>query len=215
MIKQIDTFFSKHTKSLYKKGEIILQAGGSPAGVLYLKHGFVRMSLIGKSGETLVLHVFKPGSHFPMIWAMNNTPNRYAFEALTPVEIWRAPKEEVLKFLHTHPEITEYFLSRILKGLSGMMERMEYLVLEPAYEKTVLLLLYYAKNFSDGEKKGKLIIPLTHREIAGWIGTTRETASLQVEILKRKKLLTYTKRLITIPDVDLLVHEITTGSEFV
>lgn len=211
----VESFFSQYTKLQYKKGEVILRAGDPPAGVLYLKRGFVRMSLVGKSGDTLVLHVFKVGAHFPMTWAVNDTPNRYSFEALTPAEIWRAPKEDVLRFLRTHPEISEFFLSRILRGVSGLMERMEYLVLEPAYEKTVLLLLYYAKNFSDGELKGKLIIPLTHREIAGWIGTTRETASLQIEILKKKKFLTYNRRLITIPDVALLAREVTTRSEFV
>lgn len=211
----VDSFFSQHTKLQYKKGEVILRAGDPPPGVLYLKRGFVRMSLVGKSGDTLVLHVFKSGSHFPMTWTINNTPNRYYFEALTAVEIWRAPKDDVLKFLQSHPEVSKHFLSRILRGVSGLMERMEYLVLEPAYEKTVLLLLYYAKNFSDEDTKGKLSIPLTHREIAAWIGTTRETASLQIETLKRKKLISYNRRLITITDVSLLSKEVPSGSEFI
>lgn len=211
----VKEFFEKYTKLRYKKSEVIIRAGDPPPGILYLDKGFVRMSLVGKNGDLLVLHVFKPGSYFPMPWAVNDVPNRYYFEALTSVEIWRAPKDDVLKFLHMHPDVAEYFLSRILRGLSGLMERMEHLVLAPAYEKTVLLLLYYAKNFSEAEAHGKLLIPLTHREIAGWIGTTRETASLQIETLKKKKLLTYNRRLITIPNVALLAKEVATGSEFV
>jgi len=84
---------------------------------------------------------------------------------------------------------------------------MEHLIFESAYRKTILLLLYYAKNFSDSETKGKLSIPLTHKEIASWIGTTRETASLQIEMLKRKKLITYNRRFIVIPDIDVLEKE--------
>ena len=204
----IDTFFSKYTKLQYKKGEIILRAGDPPPGVLYLKKGFVRMSFVAQTGDMLVLHVFKAGSFFPMSWVINDSPNRYYFEALTPVEIQRAPREEVTKVLRDYPEIVEDFMSRILTGLGGVLERMEHLVFETAYHKTILLLLYYAKNFSDGKKKGILAIPLTHKEIAAWIGTTRETASIQIETLKKKKLIQYNRRFIIIPDLKVLESEL-------
>lgn len=210
----LHAFFTKHTKLQYRKGEVVLRAGFSPPGIFYLTDGFVRMSLNGQNGEMLVLHVFKPGSHFPMPWAVNDTPNKYSFEAITPVEIYRAPKEDVLLFFRTHPAVSEVFLSRILRGLSGLTERMEYLILAPAYEKTVLLLLYYAENFSDREKR-TFTIPLTHREIAAWIGTTRETASLQIEKLKRKKLIAYNRRTIMIPDIRLLAAEAAPGTGFI
>ena len=99
-------------------------------------------------------------------------------------------------------------LERMLRGLNGLMKRMEFLVFDSAYKKTILLLLYYVKNFSDDKVKGKLLIPLTHREIAAWIGTTRETASLQIETLKKKNLIEYHRRYILIPNVETLEKEI-------
>ena len=210
VLNVIDAFFAKYTRLQYKKGEVVLRAGDPPAGVLYLKKGFVRMSFIAQNGEMLVLHVFKSGSFFPMAWVVNDAPNRYYFEALTPVELWRAPREDVDKVMREHPEILEDFTSRILMGLSGVLERMEHLVFETAYNKTILLLLYYAKNFSDAKKKGILTIPLTHKEIAAWIGTTRETASIQIELLKQKKLILYERRYIIIPDLAKLEKEVAT-----
>lgn len=211
----VDQFFSKYTKLAYKKGEILLRAGDLPSGVLYLKKGFVRMSFVAPNGDMLVLHVFKAGSYFPMTWVINDTPNRYYFEALTPIEVQRAPRDEVYRLVKNHPEVLEHFMSRLLTGVSGMMRRMEHLVFESAYYKTILLLLYYAKNFSDAQVKGKLMIPLTHKEIAAWIGTTRETASLQIETLKQKKFIQYNRRLITIPDVAALEKEIDGVTEFI
>jgi CRP-like cAMP-binding protein len=208
----IDTFFSKYTKLLYKRGEIILRAGDSPNGALYLKKGLVRMSFAAQTGDALVLHVYKAGSVFPMPWIVNSTPNRYYFEALTPVELWRAPQEDVMRFFRGSTEMTEFMMSKMLTGLSGLLERMEYLVFDSAYRKVVLLLLYYAKNFTDDAQKGTLIIPLTHKEIAAWIGTTRETASIQVELLKRNGLIRYDKRSIIIPSIDLLKKEIERGA---
>lgn len=203
----IDDFFAKYTKLQYKKGEIVLRAGDPPAGALYLKTGLVRMSFATDTGDMLVLHVFKSGSILPMPWIINETPNRYYFEALSPVEVWRAPREDVLKLFVDKPETEHFMMSRMMCGLSGLMKRMEFLVFDSAYKKTVLLLLHYVKNFSDEKEKGKLQIPLTHKEIAAWIGTTRETASLQVELLKKKKLIIYNKRSISIPDISLLEKE--------
>lgn len=205
---QITNYFDRFTKLQYKKGEIILRAGDPPTGALYLKSGLVRMSFATDSGDMLVLHVFKTGALFPLPWIINDEQNRYYFEALTPVEIRRAPREEVLKLFHDVPEVEHEVLSKILKGLNGLMKRMEFLVFDSAYKKTVLLLLYYVKNFSDTNVQGKLLIPLTHREIAAWIGTTRETASLQIETLKKKGLIEYHRRYIQIPNISHLEKEI-------
>jgi CRP/FNR family transcriptional regulator, cyclic AMP receptor protein len=204
----IDDFFAPFTHIRYKKGEIILRAGDPPSGVLYLKKGLVRMSCVAKSGDSLVVHVFKDGSYFPMMWVINDTVNTHYYEALNEVEIIRAPREALRRFLHDHPEILEHFMSRLLAGVSGLLQRMEYLVFESAYKKTILLLLYYIKNFSDTQVKGKLAIPLTHKEIAAWIGTTRETASLQIEELKKKHLIEYDKRTIIIPNIRMLEKEV-------
>jgi CRP/FNR family transcriptional regulator len=200
-------FFAKYTKLQYKKGELILRAGDPPPGALYLAKGLVRMSFAAQTGEMLVLHVFKPGSCFPMPWIINDTPNRYYFESLTPVEIWRAPREDVHAFFETHADVAAYMMSKVLFGLSGLLQRMEFLVFDSAYKKTILLLLYYAKNFMEDGAKGKLAIPLTHKEIAAWIGTTRETASLQIETLKKKKIIQYNRRYIVIPNIAVLEKE--------
>ena len=203
----VDDFFTKYTKLTYRKSEVILRAGDTPPGVLYLKKGIVRMSFVGTSGDTLVLHIFRPGSYFPMLWVINDTPNRYYFEALTPVEIFRSPREDVRQFLKQEPAALNHFMERILLCVSGLLERREHLVLASAYRKTIVLLLYYARQFTDEKVKGKLKIPLTHKEIAAWIGTTRETASLQIETLKKKKLILYDRRYIVIPNVEALQKE--------
>lgn len=210
----VDAFFSKYTKLTYKKGETILRAEESPPGVMYIKRGYVRQFVISEPGEILVLHMFKPGSFFPMMWVMNSVPNRYYYEAVIATEIWRAPKDDVLKFLKDHPDIFVHFTKRLLTGVSGLLKRLEHLVLESAYVKTVFLLLYYAKNFgTEQDARLMLNVPLTHKEVASWIGTTRETASLQMESLKKKGLVEYEGRTLIIPSVEQLEQEIESFSQ--
>jgi CRP/FNR family transcriptional regulator len=205
----LETFFGKYTRLKYNKGEIILRAGDTPLGVFYLKKGYVRQYMVDESGTTFMLHIFKPTAFFPMTWVVNNETNRYYLEAVTPIEVWRAPKDAVRKFLYDYPAVVHDLTHRLLLGISGMRHRMYYLVMGSACRKTILLLLYLADSF--GEKDGSSIVlpvPVTHREIAAWIGTTRETASLQVGILKNRGLILYRRRQLIIPSVTMLEEEI-------
>ena len=208
-VKSIDAFFVHYSTMSYKKGEFILRAEDMPYGVYYLKTGYVRQYLLSPSGETFIVHIYKPGSFFPLTWILNDTPNVYHFEAITPVTVVRAPKDLFLAFLKEHPEALFYATQRLALGLSGFVGRVAQLILDDAYTKTILLLLYYAENFGETTREGiALSIPLTHREIASWIGTTRETASLQVENLVKKGLLATKGRVLIVKDPAQLKKEI-------
>jgi CRP-like cAMP-binding protein len=207
--KTLETFFGRYTRLQYKKGEMILRAEDTPQGVFFLKKGYVRQYTVSQSGTTLMLHIFKPNSFFPMTWVLNNEINRYYLDAMTSVELCRAPKEAVKEFLCEHPPVVYDLARRLLMGISGIRHRMQHLVLVSAHRKTILLLLYLANNL--GEKEGSAIVfavPVTHREIAAWIGTTRETASLQVARLKKLGLITCHRRRLVIPSLRSLEKEI-------
>lgn len=208
-VKNIEAFFVRHQPMTYKKGELILRAEDAPFGVYYLQSGYVRQYLLSPSGETFIVHIYKPGSFFPLTWILNDTPNVYHFEAMTQVSVVRAPKDAFVEFLKAYPEALFYATQRLALGLAGFVSRVAQLVLDDAYTKTILLILYYADNFGEKTKEGiALKIPLTHREIASWIGTTRETASLQVETLVKKGLLFTRGRLLVVRDFTQLQKEI-------
>lgn len=209
LIKTLDSFFEKYTRLKYKKGEVILRAEDTPQGVFYLKRGFVRQYMVAETGAMLMLHIFKPNSFFPLTWVLNDTPNTYYLEAMTSVEIWQAPKDTVKEFLNANPAVVMDLAHRLLLGMTGLRRRMEYLVMDSAYQKTLLLLLYLAENMGEKEGAGMVLpVPVTHREIAAWIGTTRETASLQVEMLKKAGLIVYRRRQLVIPSVNAMEKEL-------
>lgn len=207
--RKVVDFFTSHPLLLYKKGEMILRADDTPHGVSYIEKGIVRQYSINGAGETLMLQFYRPGAFFPMTWVINDTPNRYFFEAATAVSIRRVPREEVKTFIDDQPEVLKDFVERLLIGVSGLWVRIEHLVLESAYAKTILLILYYAEKFGVKDAKGvALEVSPTHKEISAWIGTTRETASLQVESLKKKKLLISRGRQLIIPSMTALEKEL-------
>jgi CRP/FNR family transcriptional regulator len=210
--KEFEEFYKKFIIRNYKKGEMLIRADDDPQGIFYLKSGYVRQYTISKAGFELTLHILKPVSYFPMVWAVNGTPNVYYFEALTPVEVGRAPRDEVVNFIKDKPTIIFELLSELIEDYAESLKRIENLVFSDAYRRVISVLIYISKHF--GEKSGNGIL-ITHRftqqDIATLVGVARETASNEMVKLEKKGLLKYKDHLILLENVKKLNTELSSS----
>lgn len=184
-----------------------------PAGVFYLKKGFVRRYTISEEGEELTLIIFKPGDFFPVMWAIKNIPNNEYLEAMTEVEVQRVPRESFLAFLKQYPEVGFEVLGNIVTRLDGILERIKYLVFGNADQKVASILVICGERF--GEKKGRTVLiklALTHQDIASLIGLTRETTSIEIKKLERDGLISHQGRFILIKNMTKLQKEANWGA---
>lgn len=206
--QKLDLFFKQFKPLYYNKGEILLRADDVPSGVFFLKRGYVRDYTLSDNGEELTLVIFKPDDIFPLPWVINNEPIMRYLEAMTPIEVWRAPRERFLDFLKKEPDVFLELTSRILVRLSGLMERMKYLIFGNAYTKVISILLICAERFGK-RKKGvvEIQVPLTHKDIALLVGVNRETASRQLERLTTNGLTSYQGKLLVIGNIEKLREE--------
>ncbi len=206
---KLKPFFSKYKSLTYKKGDTILRADDQPQGVYYIKTGFVKLDSILVIGRELTLNIFKPGTFFPMMWAIGNIPNSYFFIAQTDVSVNRAPKNEVLIFLKKNPEVLFELTKRILIGLSGVLANIEYMLSGDCYHRVVGATFLCAKRFGQKGKDAKLTInlPLTHQDIANIAGISRETTSISLKKLEKKRIISYKNRLIIVNSIKKLSQE--------
>lgn len=206
---KIDIFFKAYKHQQYKKGEILIRADDDPVGVFYLKEGLVKQYAISKKGDELVVNIFKPESFFPMSWAINQAQNKYFFEALTDLDVWRAPKEEVLTFLKSNPDVLLDLLSRLYTGLDGVLTRMTYLMAGDAYVRLIAELLIYAQRFAKTQKM--IAITISEKELAAQAGMTRETVSREMKTLKDKGFIVANRNKLYISDLQKLELELIDG----
>lgn len=182
---KLTQFFSQFKLIKYKRREVVLRAEDAPQGVYYIKKGFVRVYSISPDGGELTLNIFKPGSFFPLTWAIAGIENSYFYEALAPTDAYRAPKEEVVNFIRNDKEILYDVSKRVLVGLEAILVRLQYLTLGDAYHRVANALLMLGRRF--GEKNGnniKINLPVTQQDIAHLAGVTRETVSIELKKLK-------------------------------
>lgn len=206
--QRLNNFFSKFRKYYYKKNEIILRGGDSPQGVYFISKGYVRDYSISKEGEELTLIVFKPGDFFPMLWVFNDTPNLHCFAAISAVELWRCPKEDFIAFVKANPQVFFELTSHIVLRLGGMMQRMEHLAFGNAYQKVASIIMICAERFGKKTSQGIVIpIPLTHKDLAMFVGLTRETVSIEAKKIERKRIISYKKHLIVVKNIEKLRTE--------
>src|SRR4030042_726084 len=123
--KEFEDFYSQFKPRSYKKGEMLIRSDDDPQGIFCLTKGYVRQYTISKVGIELTLHILKPISYFPMVWAINGTPNVYDFEALTSVEIGRAPRDQVVNFIKDKPTVIFELMSDLLEDYAETLTRVE------------------------------------------------------------------------------------------
>lgn len=208
--KKVEEFFSKYKAQKYKKGEILVRADDNPSGIFYLKEGIVKEYAISRKGDELVVNVFKPQAFFPMSWAINDSQNSYFFEAITDLDVHRAPKEEIVEFIKTNPDVMYDLLSRVYKGTDGMMTRMTYLMAGNAHGRLITELLIQAKRFGKTVNKS-IEVTITEKDLAAQSGMTRETVSREMRVLKDKKLLSFSKNILLIHNLQQLEQELVDG----
>jgi CRP-like cAMP-binding protein len=199
--QKIEKYFSQHQLLNYHKGEVILRANDIPSGISYLKSGVVRLYTLSPEGEELTLHAFRPGSFFPASWALQEQANKHYYEALNDVTLYRAPTKAVLGFILDNPDVHFDLTTRLMIALDGFSIKLEHLVFDRAVGKTSSLLLYLADQFGKEDSSEVTIqLPFTHDNLASWLGMTRVSISQAMTKLKKRKLISYRKGLITIKD---------------
>ncbi len=210
--EKVARFFSKYRPQSFKKGDFLIRANEKPSGVFYLSKGIVRVYAISKNGDELVVNIFKPFSFFPMDWAINNSENSYYYEVMSPVIVQKAPKDDVISFVKANNDVLFNLLSRVYRGVDGVLNKMTYLMVGSAYARIIAELIVTMQRFGEFSqtKKGSTgQMSISERELAAQAGLTRETVSRELKRLKNKQLILFSQNTLTIVQMEKLEKELT------
>lgn len=195
--KKLESHFFTQEPILFKKGNAILEAEDPIENIFLIQKGLVRQYIISEEGEELTINIFRPGSFFPIMLILSNTPNKYNFEAIDDVKVYKSNPEKVLEFLKKEPEVLFDLTTRFAQAISGLTERIEQIHFKQAYSKVASILLYLSK-------KNLINLALTHKDLSFMTGLTRETVSRQIEKLVKENIVSQKNHFLTIKDLSKL-----------
>lgn len=207
--KGLDEFFSQYPVKQYNKGQLLIYAHEDPTGIFYLESGSVRKYDIGPAGDEVVLNVFKSKIFFPIAWAINKAPNKYFFEAATPIEVRRAPVDAFNAYLDAHPKLIFSLLKQVHGGLEDAQHRIVLLMDGDAHSRLLFELYIEGRRSGEMRPDGSCIVSVSLADLAQRAGLTRETISRELgKIVQSNELISRRGRSLVISDFDALKKQL-------
>jgi len=174
-MKEFDAINSTMT---YPKGALLFMERQDARGVFVLYEGEAKLSISSSEGKTLILRVAKAGEILGLMAALAGSPYEVTAETIHPSQIAFVRREDFLRFVAKHPEASQGVVKQISSQYQGACEQLRTVGLAAsAQEKLARLLLTWSAGMKQTKEGTQIKVPLTHEEIAEFIGTTRETVT--------------------------------------
>ena len=209
-----EAFLRQFKPILYRRKERIILPGEDTDSIFYVAQGHVKQSILSPSGNQFTPYIFAPSTFFPQIWLEKGKLSDIAdheYESLTPVEVYKIPKEQLLGYLKENPNEVFILHEQLTVYSAELLKKLETRVFSDAYHLVILALLDLVRLF--GQKEEKIILIeywFTHHDIANISGLSREVVTKQMNKLAEKKLISYKNHFITINNLELLKAELET-----
>ncbi|HET8991658.1 MAG TPA: Crp/Fnr family transcriptional regulator [Candidatus Saccharimonadales bacterium] len=206
---KIHRTLSQYPKRQYPKGQILVFADESPRYIYYITKGKIIQYDVSYRGDEIIVNVYKPPAFFPMSWAINETHNSYFYKTEGMTEVHVVPANKALEFLKNNPDVMYDLISRLYKGIDGLLARMVQLMSGTAKSRLLYEIAIEARRFGEQQSDGSYRININESELAARAGLSRETVNWELSKVKKANLVKIDKNVITLPDLQAI--ELTIG----
>lgn len=211
---QLKELFLQQRPLIYKKGQVILHGQTGPADIFYIEKGHIRVSTITAGGEQKTYVFFNPGIIFPLNRIISDKTHNLFYDAMEDVTLRKISKQQFQQFIQGKPEVLIDLLYQAIEVHDIYIERVDTLEYTNAYARLISRLLTLAKRFGKEEgNRVKILIPVTHQDIANTSAMTRETTTREIDKLVKKGLLVKNGKEMVVPDMKLLQKELDIAAE--
>lgn len=182
-------FNAVKSSATYPTGALLFLEKQDPRGVFVLCGGQVKLSISSSAGKTLILRIANPGEILGLMATMSGSPYEVTAETLHPCQVAYIRRDDFLRFVTKHPEAYQGVVKHLSALYNGACEQLRTVGLSAsAPEKLARVLLDWSTVPKDTKQGMPFKLPLTHEEIAEFIGTSRETVTRTLSEFKTRQL---------------------------
>jgi CRP/FNR family transcriptional regulator, cyclic AMP receptor protein len=198
--KSIKGLDSVKSTSAYPEGAVLFMEKQDSRGVFVLCEGEVKLTISSSEGKTLILRIAKPGEILGLMASISGKPYEVTAETLRPSQIAFVRRDDFIRFVAQHPEASQGIVKQLSSNYHGACEQLRTVALAAsAPEKLARLLLDWSAEAEETNLGAQITLPLTHEEIAEFIGSTRETVTRTLSDFKTRHLVTLKGSTLSIP----------------
>jgi CRP/FNR family transcriptional regulator, cyclic AMP receptor protein len=186
--------------STYPKGAVIFMERQTPRGVFVLREGEMKLSISSSEGKTLTLRIAKAGEVLGLMAVLSGKPYEVTAEALRPCQVAFVRRDDFLRLLARHPEMNQAVVRQMGAQYQTACEQIRTLGLSTSVTERLARLLLEWSASPNVRSGSRITLPLTHEQIAEFIGTTRESVTRAFSDFKSRQVIVLHGSTLTIPN---------------
>lgn len=167
-----------------KKRDVLFREGQPGTAIYLLRRGAVQLHKVTPAGSEVVIKIVRPSETFAEVVLFEQERYPVTATALAPSDLIVFPRADVLRLLDT-TGFRNDFLRMLMQKQRYLAERIVQLSAHDTEER----LLWFLNEQFGADKTVTLAV--SKKDVAAAIGTTPETLSRLLLVLKRRKVLTW------------------------
>ena len=199
---QLATLRESTTPTLIKRGTRVFSPGDTADRLFYLYSGRVKLSVSSTGGKQCVLRIIEPGQLFGECALFEDPVRKAEAEVIEKAAVGVISREAAMAHAEDHPEFWALFSQDLGRRVRELEEQVQWLTLLEVEQRIASLLLQWEKIHHHGASEVEM--RLSQRDVAGLVGSTRETTSAALNRLRRKGCVDIRRRCVVVKSVELL-----------
>lgn len=178
----------------FGRGQAIYSNEKPSTGIYLVVRGKVMLRSRQDDGSWVLSDICSTDHFFGESGLAPCPPNRECAIAMEDSGLMFWSAAEVMDLIQSSPKLGVALIQIVLNRGSRDRERLASLLLEKSPERIMRTLLYFAERLGSAEEGSMRIPPLSHRVIAGYVAASREIVTIQMNWLKQRGLVHYSRK---------------------
>jgi len=193
----------------FERGNLIYLPSDQSDSVLFLETGRVKMYHVTPDGKQTLLAFIDPGELFGELAVFDAGQREEYAETMEASDVVLIPGDEIQRLMEELPDFSVGITKLIGLRRRRIERRLKSLLYRTARDRLVHLLLELAEQYGRRTNEGVLIsIKLSHQDLAGVIGSTRETVTNVISELQAAREVLVRRRQFILRDMCQLAESI-------
>ncbi|MBV7411221.1 Crp/Fnr family transcriptional regulator [Dermabacteraceae bacterium TAE3-ERU27] len=188
----------------FARGELLFNQSDPVESLFILSSGRVRVFRVSEDGKALTISILQPGAVFGEMALVGQRMYGNHAEALEHSEVCTLSSADVERFLLSDPRIAVRISHLLGERVADLETRLADVALRSLPARVATLLARMADPSAKTTLGGDYIIRLTHEQLAGLVGVTRESVSKVVAELAGQGVIRQRRGSIVITDLERL-----------
>ena len=178
---------SSSADRLFRRGDVLFSEGDEAAAAYLIDVGLVRVSASTLEGRSVVFRFAGPGDCLGLSSLLDGGPRSAEARGLTDGRVVALPYAALRTHMDRSPSVSAACARHVAARLRRERHRLATLAMADVPGRVAAMLLQLRDSHGVPVPDGTLIdVPLRHEDLAGLVGTTRETVTRTLAVLTER-----------------------------